>query len=206
VPVDLTLRLDSVVIEADGWRDKDVIWYEQLCMLFESANREGVLVLDLPEQYFPTHIEMVSDVTSYWHEDGEGYESSITAGVWTPWYSSRPNAQRIRDITTTEEVFNVTSSSSSFSSSASDNQDKGREQNYENEKDQEDYEEDKEDEGPWEGSSGSGIYDYGPGERSRGRRKVDRYMFKAVPDTAFHEGSDGDFDESDSEDYRFKPM
>jgi hypothetical protein len=206
VPIDVILRLESVVIEADGWRDKDEIWYEQLCILFESANREGVLVLSMPDQYSPTHIEIVSDVTSYWHKDSEGYEPSDTAGVWTPWYSPRPDEQRKRDITMNEEVSYVTSSSSLSSSSASDNQDKGGEQNYENQEHQEDYGEHEEDERSWEGSSGSGICGYGPGERSRGRQKVDRYVFKTVPDIAFHEGSDGDLDESDSEDCRSKPM
>jgi hypothetical protein len=46
----------------------------------------------------------------------------------------------------------------------------------------------------------------GVDESSARRRDTDLYIFKYVPDIAFHEGSDGDLDDSDLEEHRSKVM
>jgi hypothetical protein len=58
---DLAQRLKNVIIQTDGWRNKDHQWYEQLAALFGPANRDDVMVMNIPDQHFPTQIEGNSD-------------------------------------------------------------------------------------------------------------------------------------------------
>jgi hypothetical protein len=187
VPRKLAQRLESVVVEADGWRDKDRIWYEQLRLLFGSANREGVLVLNLAEQYFPAPIEVDSDSASY--EIDEESELSDPSGLWMP---RQPNTERTMIMT--EEVLYISSSTSSIPDDVDDDVD--------------DDEDEDDNEGSCEDSHSRSIGESAAGEglHFEDRREVDRYIFRDVPDIAFHEGSDGDLDDSDLEVYRARLM
>jgi hypothetical protein len=165
VPHGLSLRLETVVIEADGWRDRDDSWYEQVAMLFGPAYREDVLVLNLSDQYFPDQVKIGNDYSADSLED-EGGELSDDYDWW-PLDEREANRTGRSKVREPGEVPYLSSS------------DEG---------------DDEEDEG------NEGKVD----ERtsSEGRRNADRYVFRYVPDIAFHESQDGDLDDSDLEEYR----
>jgi hypothetical protein len=168
VPHGLSLRLETVVIEADGWRDRDDSWYEQVAMLFGPAYREDVLVLNLSDQYFPDQVKIGSDYSADSLEDEGGQLSDDYD--WWPLDEREANGSGRSKVREPGEVPYLSSS------------------------DEGDDEDDEEDEG------NEGKVD----ERtsSEERRNADRYVFRYVPDIAFHESQDGDLDDSDLEEYR----
>jgi hypothetical protein len=169
VPRGLALRLETVVIEADGWRDRDNSWYEQVAMLFGPAYRDDVLVLNLSDQYFPDQVEIGSDYSTDSSED----EDSELEDDWDWWPLDEREADGsgIGKIREPGEVPYLSS----------------------DEADDDGVEEDEEDEGKVDQRTSS-----------QERRNADRYVFRYVPDIAFHECQDGDLDDSDLEEYRQK--
>jgi hypothetical protein len=170
VPRDLAQRLKNVIIQTDGWRNKDNQWYEQLAALFGPANRDDVMVTYIPDQYFPTQIEGNSD------SSGSSGDDESETSDHPDWYT--PNdvgdqTSRLREL------------AGEVPYSSSDENDEAGEDPHAHPSD-----------------SISSTVSQGADESSARRRNMDRYIFKYVPDIAFHEGSDGDLDDSDLEEHQ----
>jgi hypothetical protein len=79
-PIPRTERLEKVVIRAVAWRYHSRKWYEHLAALFGSANRQGVMHLEISDRIIRSNYEE-ADID----DDGNEIE-----GRYDPWSNYPP--------------------------------------------------------------------------------------------------------------------